>query len=76
MAFEMASKENFPKFNFTPVSVVGEERKRSDSYYMRMSARDGSAYRPDEDNLKTKEERAITELRSQILSLTKKVFIN
>jgi hypothetical protein len=30
----------------------------------------------DEDINKTKEERAISELRSQILSLTKKVFLN
>ena len=75
---EVISKESFPKFTFTPASgSETDEKKRSDSTYLRSSLKQGFTPRNDEENSsKGKDEKAIIELRSQILSLTKKVFLN
>lgn len=54
ISFELTSKDSFPKFNFTPVSVTEEDhRKKSDSAYLRMSLKDGIGLRLDEENQKT-----------------------
>ena len=75
---EVISKESFPKFTFTPASgSETDEKKRSDSTYLRSSLKEGFTPRNDEESSsKGKDEKAIMELRSQILSLTKKVFLN
>ena len=77
MTYELTSKDSFPKFSFTPVSVTGEDsRKKSDSHYLRSSLKDNCIFKLEDESTKSKQEKAIDELRSQILALTKKVFIN
>ena len=52
---ELISKENFPNFTFTPVSgSETDERKRSDSSYLRSSLKENSTPKKEEDDVFTK----------------------
>lgn len=77
MSFELTSKDSYPKFNYTPTTLYCQnDRKKSDSTFLRSSLREGYCFRQEEEKDLSKDEKAIAELRSQILSLTKKVFVN
>ena len=78
MSFELTSKDSFPKFNFTPALMSEEsfQRKKSDSGHIQTSIRDGVSQRSEDQGQRNSSDKAIDELRSQILSLTKKVYLN
>lgn len=56
--------------------MADQDSKKGDSSFLRASLKEGCTLKMDDDFLANKDSRAVSEMRGQILSLTKRVFIN
>lgn len=53
-----------------------EDRKKIESSFLRGSVKEGCLYKMEEDHVLSKENKSIEEMKSQIMALTKRVFLN
>lgn len=77
MSFEINTKDSLIKLNNLGHTsfLEGEDRKKCDSTFLRSSAKQPYIPKFDEDYT-NKDSKTLQEIKSQLVSLTKKVFLN